>query len=81
MHSEIFICVNPVFMDEKYMFLLISKVTKKSCCSGAKSVVYFDQLLGAAHPKIWSKSLFSLAEKMRKKQEICSKILQKTRFF
>ena len=45
-------------------------------------VVYFDQLLGAAHPKSWSKSSFSAkkAEKMRKKQEICCKIHQKTRF-
>ena len=43
-------------------------------------VVYFDQFLGAAHPKSWLKSSFS-AKKMRKneknekKQEICSKIL------
>ena len=46
-------------------------------------VVYFNQQLGAAHPQRWSKSSFSAkkAEKMRKKQDICCKIHQKTWFF
>ena len=46
-------------------------------------VVYFDQRLGAVHANRWSKSSFSAkkAEKMRKKQDSCSKIHQKTCFF
>ena len=47
------------------------------------SVVYFDQRLGAAHSKRWSKKSFSafLVLIALKKQEICSKILQKKMFF
>ena len=47
------------------------------------SVVYFDQHLGAAHSKRWSKKSFSafFVLKSLKKQEICSKILQNTHFF
>ena len=44
----------------------------------APSVVYFDQRLGAAHSKRWSKSSFSafLLQKYLKKQEFCSKFQQ-----
>ena len=40
-------------------------------------VVYFDQRLGAAHSKRWSKSSFSAfwLQKTLKKQEFCSKFL------
>ena len=46
------------------------------------SVVYFDKHLGAVHAKHWSKQSFSefLYGKKLQKEEICSKILQKTGF-
>ena len=46
-------------------------------------LVYFDQRLGAAHAKRWSKWSFSafLLQKKQKKQEICSKFQQKRLFF
>ena len=42
-------------------------------------VVYFDQCLGAAHPKRWLKYAFFTVfmAKSLKKQEMCSKIWQK----
>ena len=43
-------------------------------------VVYFDQLLGAAHPKSWSKSSFSAkkAEKSEKNKKFAAKFINLT---
>ena len=74
-------------MKKKHIYLLVKLLVelnnKTVIALITLDVVYFDQLLGAEHPKSWSKSSFlcKKAEKMRKKQEICTKIYQKTHFF
>ena len=77
-----------MFFEEKTIkkIVLQKKIKKEDSpewVDGCKSrfkhclcVVYFDQRLGAAHSKRWSKSSFSafLLQKTSKKQEFCSKI-------
>ena len=58
-------------------------ITDINLCSWPQiSVVYFNQRLGAAHSKTLVKKVIFSAfnSKKLKKQEICIKILQKTRF-